>query len=372
MTSINKKIPTLATTLDRLSTYPTCIRSIETYSDIIEIPKSEFRVWHVVTEDSTKPSLASGKDTSSGRTTTKRIQRTWKDADAIAQRTREQNCARDVQARIGNCTTASQSYQELKKAFERQTTTEFGALLDSFSSILHDDRKISVDEHIVEYDRTWNTVVGMISRVDTSSDDGFGKDLQEFTQSDKAKTEFLLRSLPPFYWNTIENIKSKEPANDDAIRKLREYVPIRQKGRRITGKEVSQENPVVLKTDKKITKENGKRCDYCIGKGWKGLNHLESECYTKKRQEGKKEGKTSKVKTEKKESDDEGASICHIIIKLASNHVCENQGKFQYDTATSHHTTNNKALLQNIRTVNMAVPAPDNTVSMWDTIGRVV
>jgi len=32
--------------------------------------------------------------------------------------------------------------------------------------------------------------------------------LQKFAKSDSAKTEFLLRSFPPFYANTIENIKS--------------------------------------------------------------------------------------------------------------------------------------------------------------------
>lgn len=39
---------------------------------------------------------------------------------------------------------------------------------------------------------------------------------------------------------------------------------------------------VVSKTDKKIAKDNGKRC---ITKGWKGLNHIEAECFTKKWEE---------------------------------------------------------------------------------------
>ena len=56
---------------------------------------------------------------------------------------------------------------------------------------------------------------------------------------------------------------------------------------------------MVLKVDRKgPAKDNGKRCDYCIGQGWKALNHTEPECYNKKR-EDKKKGKTKQTKVEK-------------------------------------------------------------------------
>jgi len=29
------------------------------------------------------------------------------------------------------------------------------------------------------------------------------------------------------------------------------------------------------------------KCNYCISKGWKGLNYIESECYTKKHEKAK-------------------------------------------------------------------------------------
>ena len=106
-----------------------------------------------------------------------------------------------------------------------------------------------------------------------------------------------------------------------------------EKGRRDSG------NPIILTTDRK--KDNGKGCDYCINKAWKVLNHTEPECYTKERQERKKKGKTSKTKVEE-EGFNDGLSICHITVKLAVAHICERQGKFQYDTATCHHTTNIK------------------------------
>jgi hypothetical protein len=41
--------------------------------------------------------------------------------------------------------------------------------------------------------------------------------------------------------------------------------------------------PIVLKRDKK--KDTSKQCDYCKEKGWRGIGHTESECFTKKREQ---------------------------------------------------------------------------------------
>jgi len=52
---------------------------------------------------------------------------------------------------------------------------------------------------------------------------------------------------------------------------------------------------VVLKTEKKKL-DTSKTCKYCIDfKGWKGIGHTESECYTKKREAAKE---TKKVEGE--------------------------------------------------------------------------
>jgi len=83
----------------------------------------------------------------------------------------------------------------------------------------------------------------------------------------------------------MENNRAKDHGYDDVARKLREYVPARQKGsRRKDTANGSQDDPVVLKTKKE---DNGKRCNYCIGKGWKGPNHTESERYIKKYEKAK-------------------------------------------------------------------------------------
>jgi len=135
--------------------------------------------------------LVEAAPTAAGEEKRKQI-RLWKDTDAVALLTIEKNCTEDLQARIGNCDTAADAYQELKKAFEGKTTTEFGALLDSFVSVQFDDRKTSVAEYIAYYERIWNTFAKIISRVELDKDDGFGKGLKNFAGSDKAKTEFLL------------------------------------------------------------------------------------------------------------------------------------------------------------------------------------
>jgi len=79
-------------------------------------------------------------------------------------------------------------------------------------------------------------------RLDLTKDDGFSAALQSFTKSKKPK----LNSLPPFYLNIVENIKSKNGNYNDTIRKLVGYVPMRQKGRK---HERTKNEPVVLKTE---------------------------------------------------------------------------------------------------------------------------
>jgi hypothetical protein len=90
-------------------------------------------------------------------------------------------------------------------------------------------------------------------------------------------------SIPPFYANTVENIHAKEYKYDDVVHKLKDYVAARQKsGKKKVGLgDGSAENPIVLQTEDK----SKKKCEYCRAKGWKGLRHTESECFTKKREQ---------------------------------------------------------------------------------------
>lgn len=59
--------------------------------------------------------------------------------------------------------------------------------------------------------------------------------------------------------------------------------------------------------------------------------------YTKKREDGKKKSKKANVKEESGNVSESGGSICFVKIgKISEGRT----GYFQYDTGTSHHTTN--------------------------------
>jgi len=238
--------------------------------------------------------------------------------------------------------------------------------MKSVTRMTFDDRKTNIRDHIAEYERAWNTFVGVIMRLDLTSDDGFCAALQSFTKSEKAKTEFLLDSLPPFYSNTVENIKSKDGNYDDTIRKLIEYVPMRQKGRKHEG---TKDEPVVLKTEGKAL-DKSKQCKYCQDiKGWKGIGHTKDECRTyKKEKKDKAKAKQAKAEEVDSESDEEGVTVCMVRVGKVG---IRRKGWFQYDTGTSHPTTNQLKFLRNTKQINLPVEAHDGTQSICHTKGTL-
>lgn len=102
----------------------------------------------------------------------------------------------------------------------------------------------------------------------------FGKALREIIKDDEAKAEFLLLTLPPFYNTLVENLQTNATYTyGNIVRQLILYVSGWQKKRR-TRNDGTQENPVVLKTNRKSQKDNGKRRDYYIKieRGWTTLS----------------------------------------------------------------------------------------------------
>jgi len=168
-----------------------------------------------------------------------------------------------------------------------------------------------------------------------------------------AKVEFLLDSLLPYYYNTIENIKSKDINYDDVVQKLIQYVPLRQKGRKQGD---TKEDPVVLKAQI----DTSKKCKYCIDvKGWKGIGHTEAECRTKKR-EGKK---AKKLEAEK---EDAGNVLCIKVSKTE-----QKDRYFQYDITTTHHITNQLEALTNVKNGAWEVRGHDGSKSVCKTKGTL-
>jgi hypothetical protein len=253
--------------------------SIEGYLELIDVG-TDYQAWDVVTGDYQRPPTArSGKATPEQAKEAKR----WKDVNTVTLWTIRKNCSNDVRARIETIATAKEACNELKSAYKTKMTTEYHALLSSLSMI-YDDRKQTIQEHILEYERAWNMFASVISRIDlgATQDDRFGQGLRFFSRSNKAKAEYLLMSIPPFYANIVENIRAKENKYDNVVHKLKDYVAAQQKSRKkIAGLgDRSAENPIVLRTKEDKSK---KKCEYCRAKGWKGLGHTESECFTKKR-----------------------------------------------------------------------------------------
>jgi len=238
--------------LSGAANYPEWVTSLNLFLRITDI-NDRHDAWDLITGDFRKSTQAAeGK--------------IWQKANGLTLLTILKNCEDNVRSRIGTYELAKDAYDELKKAYEGKTATEFYALLDSLTNIAFDDRKATIEKHITHYEATWNRFVEVISRADliTAEDDGFRAGLQKFAKSDRAKVEFLLKSLPAYYSNTVQNIRAKNHGYDDVARKLREYVPARQKGSRRKEADGSKDDPLVLKVEKK---DNGKRCQYCINKG---------------------------------------------------------------------------------------------------------
>ena len=177
----------------------------------------------------------------------------------------------------------------MKTEFEGKTLTDIGPVLAGVIKLEFDDRKATIEEHINEYERRWNFMRSSLSGSEFSEKQkGFGEGLTRIADNDAAKAEFLLLTMSSYYSATVENIRNKEYGYGDVVRQLKHYVPQRQKGRSGSKKNGgtgsgTAEDPIVLKVE-----DNGKRCQYCIKvKKWKGFNHTESECRTKKRERGK-------------------------------------------------------------------------------------
>jgi len=191
--------------------------------------------------------------------------------------------------------------------------------------------------------------------------------LVDLSKNDQAKGTFLLATLPVYYNSLVENIQLKSGLTyGDITTHLKTYIPERQKGQRKTTEDGTKENPVVLK-GKEAKPDNGKHCDYCIGKGWKGLNHTESKCFTKKRE--KKKAKKAQAEAE------ESLDIEEPTIKMIriGKTTAAQEGYFEFDIASTHHITNNLDLLIDIQNnLSMKITGHDHSTSIYDIMGTLL
>ena len=103
----------------------------------------------------------------------------------------------------------------------------------------------------------------------------------------------------------------------------------------LADKEGTKDEAVVLKAGGGGKVDTSKTRIYCIDvQGWKDIEHTENENVTKKQQT---------IKTGKTEAEGEDKPY---VSKLERQ---EKIGYFQYDSTTTHHTTNRLEFLTNIR-----------------------
>ena len=149
----------------------------------------------------------------------------WDDANDLALLTIQENCEEDVRSQIGTYELAAEAYEELRKAFEWKTATQYFALLASINNYPFDDSTASIEEHVTGFEKRWNTFTAIINRADIKAEDYFGQALQLLAKSPIVKAEFLLQTLPAFYSNMVENIRSKDSY---------EYIDVGQNSRTIS------------------------------------------------------------------------------------------------------------------------------------------
>jgi hypothetical protein len=266
--------------------------------------------------------------------------RSWEKANLTIYLLLAKNCEEDVCSHIDSIEDAAECWKALKELYEGKTITNHSILLASLTKFSFDDRSSTINEHILEYERRWNTMRSIITSCPIKNENnGITRALREIAKCDEAKAEFLLQSLSSYYSNTVENIKAKEKyAYGDVVIKLREYIPARQKGRKketSTGTSASGDQ-VVLSANK----NSGKTCNYCKkNKGWSGKGHEEADCWTKKREE--KKGQPEAKKTEKdNESESENNSdddmLCLVTdLVLSTTEISSQNHDWQYDDDAS-------------------------------------
>ena len=92
--------------------------------------------------------------------------------------------------------------------------------------------------------------------------------------------------------------------------------------------------------------DNGKGCNDCMCKEWKGLNHTKFECYTKKHKKAKAKAAKAQNPKEAGDSDDEEVTIKAIRIGKTT---IEHQECYEYAIASTHHFTNKYERLTDVQ-----------------------
>jgi hypothetical protein len=300
--SKERSIPKLEHKLLGQYNYAAWILLIEMSLIMHNVGKTGYTVWDIVTgklqqpkdkkeeKDTDKDEDEDGgeeKDDKVTLDTTKLSKNEWTKANYFALLTMKKNCDEEPLTKFELARKAYDAYRALKSHYEGKTVTDLGAVLANVIRITYNDRQNTIDEHITEYEKQWGFMRSTLNSGKFPKHlNTFGRHLKGISESDIAKAEFLLLTLPPYYNTLVENLRTNEKYNyGNIVRSLKLYVPGRQKNKKdgkITKSEPgTSDNPIVLKTDTR-GKDN-RTYRYCKEeKGWRGIGHTEDECFTKK------------------------------------------------------------------------------------------
>ena len=126
--TLNKKIPTVDTKRSGVSTYPEWVLPLQGYLYLLDITGAEHQVWDVVGGTYEKPASTANRT------------KQWIDANIVALLTIRKNCK--------DRGPMKSSKRHMGKG--PKVVTELGQLMKSITTIVFDDRKATMKEHIAE------------------------------------------------------------------------------------------------------------------------------------------------------------------------------------------------------------------------------
>jgi hypothetical protein len=149
---------------------------------------TDYTIWDVV--EGTVPIPEKTED-SKGKATTYNItsNREWRKANNFALLVMKRNCEDEPLAKSELEKNASDAYIVLKSHYEGKTVTSIGAALANVIECTYDDRAMTIEEHITEYERRWNSMKATLGNSDfPDKAKEFGKHLKGLSETEAAKT----------------------------------------------------------------------------------------------------------------------------------------------------------------------------------------
>jgi hypothetical protein len=165
----------------------------------------------------------------------------------------KKNCEAEPLVKFGLEKNASDAYIVLESHYEEKTVIDIRAVLANVIKYTYDDRATIIEEYITEYERRWNFMKVILSNSDFSDKaKEFGKHLKGLSETEAAKTKFLLLSFPPFYSATVKNLQTNAGYSySNIINQLKLYIPARERGNK--GGEMNEDGnsseSTILKTE---------------------------------------------------------------------------------------------------------------------------